>query len=142
MQGLLGMMEELSASQKKKVSSFKMYYQYAVDTEYVYHTDEHILVLHSMGMYHSASKWRQTGHVSMSTALCVMKSLKSYGWAFFPCAFKTMNETCDKNISIYLSPLRCCDAFSMLWTIWSVLYVLFCFSPPSLDRNKIRNSLQ
>lgn len=42
MQGFLGMMEELSASQKKKVSSFKMYYQYAVDTEYVYYTDEHI----------------------------------------------------------------------------------------------------
>lgn len=56
MQGLLGMMEELSASQKTNVSSSKMYYQYAVDTEYVYYTDGHILVLHSMGMYHSASK--------------------------------------------------------------------------------------
>lgn len=54
---------------------------------YVYYIYEHIFVLHSMGMYHSASKLRQTGDLGLSTALLyVMKSLKIYGWAFvFSC---------------------------------------------------------
>lgn len=53
------MTEELSTSQKN-VLLFKMYHQYIV-YKYVYYIYEHIFVLHSMGMYHSASKLRQTG---------------------------------------------------------------------------------
>lgn len=51
---------------------------------YIIYIYEHIFVLHSMGMYHSASKLQQTGDLGLSTALLyVMKSQKVYGWAFF-----------------------------------------------------------
>lgn len=110
MQGLLGMTEEHSASQIN-VSLFKMYYQYTVDTVYVYYTYEHIFVLHSTGMYHSASKWWQTGHKPVTCFVCYeVTEILQVGF-FSPCAFKTMKETRDKNISIYMSPLRYCDAF-------------------------------
>lgn len=66
---------------------FKMYHQY---TEYIYkyvyyiYIYGHIFVLHSMGMYHSASKLRLTGDFALSSALLyLMKSLKFYGLAFF-----------------------------------------------------------
>lgn len=52
--------------------------------KYVYYTYEHIFVLHSIGMCHSASNLRQTGDVGPLTALLyALKSLKFYGWALF-----------------------------------------------------------